>query len=113
MSNGLELIDILGIICSIVGAILFIYAITVEFKIINRLKQVKKPNKWRLATYLTIFFLLGYAINILCILLGWVEVQQIFGALVFAMGAVFVLLVISISHKTYTIIFEEAEKGDR
>ena len=92
------------------GAILFIFAIHFEFQIIKKLRKIKKPKSWFLATSLTIFFILGYIVNILCVIYEWAELQMIFGALVFLFGAIFLVLVVFISFKTYSAIFEAAER---
>ena len=102
--------DILSITSSIIGAVLFIYAIKIEMEIIGRLKQLKNPNKWKFAMGFTAFFTIGYIINILCIVMGWELAKEIFGALVFLFGAIFLVLVISISNKTYKAIFNAAEE---
>ena len=107
--------DILSIICSILGAVIFIYAIVYEFKIIKQLKKIKKPRSWQLVTVFTIFFTLGYVINIVGIILAenipiWGEIREVLNALVFLFGGVFVAVVILISHKTYGLIFEAAER---
>ena len=108
----MEAPEIFLLVCSLVGALIFIYAIRIELDIINKLKRIKKPNNWLIATILTGFFLIGYVVNIISVLFGLIELQQIFGSLVFALGAIFLVLVISISNKTYSIIFEEIEKED-
>jgi len=104
-------IQLLSLVCSGIGAILFIVAVVFELKIINKLKQIKKPVSWNFLTFFTIFFFLGYVVNIVSIIFEYVEIQQIFGALVFLFGGVFVLLIIIVSFNTYGAIFEAAESS--
>ena len=56
------------------------------------------------------FFLCGYFVNVASILAGWADLQLIFGALVYALGGVFVLVVVYVSNLTYKVIFEAAAK---
>ena len=105
----MEPVEILSLICSIVGAIFFIFALKYEMKIMRKVKKLKAYKKWQLATSFTAFFFLGYVVNILSLIFGWADVAAIFGALVYAMGGAFVLLVVYVSFTTYKIIFEAAE----
>ena len=105
----MESIQILSLICSILGAFLFLYAIKVEFDIIKKLEKIKKSAQWKLITLLTGFFLLGYVVNIITILMEITTLREIFNALVFGFGAIFLLSVIMISNHTYSVIFEAAE----
>jgi ABC-type Co2+ transport system permease subunit len=105
----MEPVEILSLICSIIGAIFFIVAIVYEIKIMDKVKKLKAYKKWQLLTFFTAFFFLGYVVNILSLLFGWTDVAAIFGALVYAMGGAFVLLVVYVSFTTYKVIFEAAE----
>ena len=105
----MEPIQILSLVCSGIGAILFIVAVNFELKIIKKLKQIKKSVPWNFLTFFTIFFFLGYVVNIVSIFFEYVVLQQVFGALVFLLGGVFVLLIIFVSYNTYGAIFEAAE----
>jgi len=102
-------IQLLSLVCSSIGAILFIVAVVFELKIIKKLKQIKKPVSWNFLTFFTIFFFLGYVVNIVSIIGEFIVLQQVFGALVFLLGGVFVLLIIIVSYNTYGAIFEAAE----
>lgn len=101
--------EILSIVCSIGGAIMFIIAILIERKIIKLLNKIKNPKSWKLEMFFTGFFFLGYILNIVSIFLEWEEVQLIFNGLVFLFGAIFLLLVVYLSFKTYSVIFKAAE----
>lgn len=105
----MEPIQLLSLLCSSVGAILFIIAVMFEFKIIKKLQQIKKPISWGFLTFFTIFFILGYIINVVSIVGEFQVLQQVFGALVFLFGAIFLLIVIIVSYKTYGAIFDAAE----
>jgi uncharacterized protein with PQ loop repeat len=106
----LDYIDILGLICSIVGALIFLIAIKSEFSIIKKLKAIKKPHSWQMATGFTIFFFFGYVINVIAILAEFTVLREVFGSLIFMFGAIFLVLVVSISDKTYSAIFDAAEE---
>lgn len=101
-------IDILGLVCSIAGAMIFLMAIKTEFSIIGQLKEIKKPVSWQIATGFTIFFFFGYIVNIVAILGNITEIRDVFSSLIFLFGALFLVLVVSISDRTYRAIFEAA-----
>ena len=105
----MEPVEILSLICSIIGAIFFIIALKYEMKIMTNVKKLQAYKKWRCATFFTAFFFLGYVVNILSLGFQWTEVAAIFGALVYAMGGMFVLLVVYMSFTTYKVIFDAAE----
>ena len=105
----MEPVQIVSLTCSIIGAIIFVVAIYYEIKIIKKLSKIKKPREWQILTFFTAFFIAGYVINIVSILLEMTLLQALFGGLVYLFGAVFLVIVIFISHKTYTLIFDAAE----
>jgi uncharacterized protein with PQ loop repeat len=102
-------IDILGIGCSIAGALIFLIAIKSEINIISQLKKIKRPLSWQVATGFTIFFFFGYVVNVVAILTESELLNRVFNSLVFLFGAIFLVLVVSISEKTYRAIFEIAQ----
>lgn len=104
----MEPIQLLSLVCSSIGALLFMAAVYFEFKIIKKLRQIKKPISWSFLTFFTIFFILGYIVNVVSIIGEYVLLQQVFGALVFLFGAIFLLTVIVVSYKTYNAIFDAA-----
>lgn len=106
-------IEIMSMVFSIVGAILFIVSLKIEINIIEKLRHTKAYKKWFVILILTIFFLIGYVINIYSLIVGSTEIQLIFEALIFLFGAIFLLIVVYISYSTYKIIFEEAEKAEK
>jgi hypothetical protein len=105
----MEAVEILSLVCSIIGAIFFIIAIVYETKIMSKVKKLKAYKKWQLLTFFTAFFFLGYVVNILSLINEWDAIAAAFGALVYAMGGAFVLLVVYVSFTTYKVIFEAAE----
>lgn len=105
----MEPYQILSLVSSIVGALIFFIGIYYEIKIIRTLKKIKKPREWQILTLLTAFFISGYVINIVSIFLEMTALQALFSGLVYLFGAIFLVMVIYISHKTYTLIFEAAE----
>ncbi len=107
----MEPIQLLSLLCSSAGALLFIVAVVFEFKIIKKLKQIKNPISWGFLTFFTIFFIFGYGVNIVSILGEFQVLQQVFGALIFLFGGIFLLLVIIVSYKTYVAIFDAAESS--
>ncbi|QEE16937.1 hypothetical protein DSAG12_02768 [Promethearchaeum syntrophicum] len=105
----MEPIQVLSLVCSSIGAVLFLVAVIFELKIIKKLKQIKKSVSWNILTFFTIFFILGYVVNIVSIIGEFLVLQQVFGALVFLFGAIFLLLIIIVSYNTYGAIFDAAE----
>lgn len=106
---ALDAIDIMGVICSFAGAMIFLLAIKSEFSIISQLRRIKKPISWQFATGFTIFFFFGYVINAVAILTETEILSRVFNSLVFLVGAIFLVMVVWISEKTYRAIFEAAE----
>lgn len=102
-------INLLSLVCSIIGAGLFVVAASYEVQIIKKLDQLKKANKWKIALGLTMFFFIGYIVSIIGVLDENMLLLQVFNALVYLFGAVFLLLVIMISFRTYSVIFDVAE----
>ena len=102
-------INLLYLVCSIIGAGLFVVAAFYEVQIIKKLDQLKKANKWKIALGLTLFFFVGYIVSVVGVLDNNIVLLQIFNALVYLFGAIFLLLVIMISFRTYSVIFDVAE----
>ncbi len=105
----MEPANILSLVSSILGALIFLAGIYYELKIIKTLKKIKKPRSWQILTLFTAFFILGYLVNIYSILFELGTLQAIFNGLVYLFGAVFLVMIIYISHKTYRLIFDATE----
>ena len=97
----------LSMFFSIIGALVFLYCIYLSWKIIKLFPEGSKTIKyWYVAIFLIAVFFLGYLFNILVIYLGETELQQFMTAFVYLLGAVFVLVVVWVSYKTYKIILQ-------
>lgn len=107
--KDMDPINILYLVCSVIGAGLFVVAAFYEVQIIKKLDQLKKANKWKIALGLTLFFFVGYIVSVVGVLDNNIVLLQIFNALVYLFGAIFLLLVIMISFRTYSVIFDVAE----
>ena len=99
----------LNITCAIIGAVLFVISISVVLKIFNLLPKAKIRTDWKIIIILIVFFLFGYALNIFMVISGMSEMILVMQAFVYAFGALFVLIVVRLSYKTYKILVEAAE----
>ncbi|MFX1451238.1 MAG: hypothetical protein ACFFCM_10375 [Promethearchaeota archaeon] len=106
---ALDLLGYLNIICAIIGILLFTYCISIVLKILKLFPKAKMTRDWKIINILIIFFLIGYAINILAVILELSPILIIMQAFVYAFGALFVLIVVRLSYKTYKILIEAAE----
>ena len=102
-----QLANDLSMVFSIIGAFLFLYSIYLSWKIIKMFPESSKTLKyWYVAISLIAGFFFGYLINILVVLSGDTELQLLLTSFVYLGGAVFVLVIVWVSYKTYKIILE-------
>jgi hypothetical protein len=100
------LIQIFNAICCLIGFVLFVMAWNFARKISLMLKDTRIVKRWNIAAAMVGFFSLGYLGNILIVFVADLSVLLIVEALVFLVGAIFVLLVFNLSFKTYELIYE-------
>lgn len=100
------LIQIFNGICCLIGFALFVTAWNYARKISTMLKDTRIVRRWNIAAAMVGFFSLGYLGNILIVFVADLSVLLIVEALVFLVGAIFVLLVFNLSFKTYELIYE-------
>ena len=105
----MEYYEWLSVIFSVIGIVIFLFAIQYENKIIKLLDRIKKAKKWEILRIFTIFFLCGYLVNIIGLSLQLMDLINIFNACVYLGGAVFVIMIVYISFNTYNVIFAQAE----
>jgi hypothetical protein len=107
MENFFSFSLLFGVICSIGGIIVFLYSLTIIKKIKNLFPQSEIIKKWRVLQALIYVFLLGYLFNIIALFYDLDLLIIYMTSIVYLFGAVFVLLIINLSYKTYrTIIME-------
>jgi hypothetical protein len=100
-------IYIFSFICSIGGALFFIISLFIIIKIKKLFPGMKVIKKWIIIQLLIVLFLCGYVFNIIFLTLEIMDVVEIMTAIVYIFGALFVLIVISLSYKTYKLILLE------
>ncbi len=100
----------LNIACATIGMLIFIYCIIIVNNILKLLPKAKINKNWKVIGILICFFVVGYIINIIAVLLENNIILLIMQSLVYLFGAVFVLLVVRLSFKTYKILVESAEE---
>jgi len=106
------MVDTLGMIniaFSVIGIFLFLYCIIVVRKILNLFPKAKMRKDWTIINILIIFFVIGYAINISALITNNILVLTFMQSFVYLFGAVFVVIVIQLSYRTYKIIVKSAE----
>ena len=109
--QNLSDIDLFSIGASIFGILLFLYSAWVAMNIIKLLpEQSKAKQNWYLAVVLIILFLFGYVVNILSIMLPELSgAREYMVPIVYIFGAVFVVIMTTLSLRTYKIILESTE----
>ena len=70
--------------------------------------KAKIMKYWSICFILIVFFVIGYSVNILAIILDNTIIIEIVNASVYLLGSVFVVGVLAISHLTYRLIKESA-----
>lgn len=105
---AIDVFGYLNIICAIIGACLFIYSVLIINSILTLFPKAKIRKDWKIIDVLIIFFLLGYIVNIIAVSFEISSILIIMQAFVYAFGALFVLIVVRLSHKTYKILISTA-----
>ena len=101
---------LLGTIFSVLGLILFLYCLLVVRKILQLFPQAKMRKDWMIIGILIAFFAIGYAVNIWALLTENLLVQSFMQSFVYLFGAIFVLVVIQLSYRTYKLILKSAKE---
>ncbi|MFX1321295.1 MAG: hypothetical protein ACFFAQ_06600 [Promethearchaeota archaeon] len=101
------IIFVFSFICSVCGAAFFLISLFIISKIKGLFPGTKINKKWIIIQMLIILFLFGYVFNIIFLALDMPEIIAIMTAIVYIFGALFVLIVINLSFKTYKLILLE------
>jgi hypothetical protein len=107
---ALTLYNYLNLVCAVLGIAIFIFCILNVKSIIEMFPNAKMTKKWKIIQTLIIFFLVGYLLNIIFVLLNQSESLLLMQALVYLFGALFVYIVVDLSKRTFEIILESANK---
>ena len=103
-------IDYFSIGASIFGFVLFLYSAYVAMNIVKLLPEKSKARKnWYFAVIAILMFLMGYVVNIIAILGEYTELRDLMVPVVYVFGALFVLIMTTLSLRTYKIILESTE----
>ncbi len=96
-----------NLVCSIGGMVFFVISLVIIRKIKNLFPGGNIIKKWIVIQVLIIIFLVGYVLNIVFLALEMTTLVAFFTAIVYIFGALFVLIIVDLSYKTYkTIIME-------
>ncbi|TFG21574.1 MAG: hypothetical protein EU529_13170 [Promethearchaeota archaeon] len=98
----------LNLICSIGGIVFFLYSLYIIKRIKELFPGTRIIKKWYAIQALIILFLVGYVVNIIFLALEYIEIVTIMTAIVYIFGAIFVLIVVDLSYKTYKLILLES-----
>ncbi|MFX0023238.1 MAG: hypothetical protein ACFE9S_13005 [Candidatus Hermodarchaeota archaeon] len=90
-----------SLFCSIGGIAFFLISLLIIRKIKELFPATKLIKKWIIIQVLIFVFLGGYVANIIFLALELTIVTNIMVAIVYIFGALFVLLVVNLSYKTY------------
>lgn len=106
----LALDDYLLILSSIVGLLIFIYSAMKVLNIMSLLpKESKTRSYWLYAILLIVLFGLGYLFSIVAVLTGQQNLLLSIIPVIYIFGAIFVLIVVMVSLRTYKAILESSE----
>lgn len=109
----MEPLEILNILCAVAGIALFAYCIALVNKILKLFPGAKMNKSWKIVNVLIAFFLVGYGVNIVAVFAGLTEVLLVMQALVYLFGALFVVVVVRLSLRTFQILKQSAGQGSR
>lgn len=98
-----------NLICSIGGILFFLYSLIIIRKIKELFPGANIIKKWIIIQLLIILFLFGYIFNIVFLALELTEIVAIMTAIVYIFGALFVLIVVNLSFKTYKLLITETD----
>ena len=99
---------IINVAFSIAGIIIFIICEIIIIKILNLFPKAKMRLDWKVNFILILFFICGYLVNIIALLLNITVILMFMQAFVYIFGAIFVLVVINLSYRTYKILIKTA-----
>jgi len=100
--------SLLNLIFSCLGIPLLVYGLFIVRRIRSVFPKAKIMKHWTICFILILFFVIGYFVNILAIILDNSIISEIMTASVYLLGAVFIVGVLAISHLTYRLIKESA-----
>ncbi|MFX1311996.1 MAG: hypothetical protein ACFFHD_05240, partial [Promethearchaeota archaeon] len=99
-----------SLFCSIGGVAFFIISLLIISKIKELFPATKLIKKWVIIQVLILLFLCGYVFNIIFLALELTVFTNIMVAIVYIFGALFVLIVVNLSYKTYKEILMGSSK---
>lgn len=101
-----------SLFCSIGGIAFFIISLLLISKIKELFPATKLIKKWVIIQILILLFLCGYVLNIIFLSLQLTDITNIMVAIVYIFGALFVLIVVNLSYKTYREIVLGSSKKE-
>ena len=99
-----------SLFCSIGGIAFFLISLLLISKIKELFPATKLIKKWVIIQILILIFLCGYVFNIIFLALELTAFTNIMVAIVYIFGALFVLIVVNLSYKTYREIVMGSSK---
>ena len=103
----IDQIGIFTIITSLLGILLFIISLYFCWKILELFpKEAKIKRYWYLASALLIIFIFGYLTAIVSVIMENTDIQALKVPIVYLFGGIFVLVMITVSYKTYSTIIK-------
>ena len=112
MPKMVEVLEIISMIC-VGGGLCLFAASLIYIQQINRLiARAKIKRSWEYVRALVIFFCVGYVVSLAAILIEATDVLTFMATFVYFFGALFVLIVMRLSHRTYELIISSVEEPD-
>lgn len=93
--------SIIAIVILTFGIGLMAYSFFLAIKLIGMIEKKELKNKCKLILWLICFFLIGYMTHYYCLIMGhaFIYFTEIMTSLIFCLGAVFVIIVLTINIK--------------
>ncbi len=108
----MDSLEWINIIFAAAGMVLFLYCIIQVRNILQLFPNAKMNKSWKIVNILIAFFLVGYLINIIAVFLQLVPVLLFMQSFVYLFGALFVLIVVRLSYRTFRILKQTAADGE-
>ena len=107
-----ELLVVISMICVGGGLSLFAASLYYIQQINQLIARAKIKKSWEFVRVLVLFFCFGYVVSLFAILLNATDLLTLMATFVYLFGALFVLIVMRLSHRTYALIISSAEEAD-
>ena len=104
------LLKIVSVICVGGGLCLFAASLYYIQQIHRLIARAKIKKSWEVVRALVLFFCVGYVVSLAAIFINATDLLTLMAIFVYFFGALFVLIVMRLSHRTYELIISSVEE---